>query len=69
MQYLAFSLTIIKVFAYLVGRDVLVMTDAPGKSLFDFKRWPHGRQGCEYFGLGLHVVVSRLRMPPPENRT
>jgi hypothetical protein len=40
------------------------MPDAPDKSLFDFKRWQHGRQGCEYFGLGLHVIVSPLRMPP-----
>ena len=70
MQFLIFPLNLIlRAFAYLIGRDILILTDAPDKSLFDFKRWQHGRQGCEYFGLGLHVVVSRLRMPPPKNRT
>jgi hypothetical protein len=55
---------LLAVLLYLVGWDLVILPDEPGKSFFDFKRWPHGRQGCEYFGLGLHVIVSPLRMPP-----
>ena len=69
MDFLASSLTLFfKLFAYLVGRDILIQADAPDKSAFDFKRWSHGRQGCEYFGLGLHLVVSPLRMLPKKHK-
>jgi hypothetical protein len=64
MSYLAFILDIfLNYFAYLLKRDILILADAPDKSLFDFARWEHGRQGCEYFGLGLHLIVSPLEMP------
>jgi len=64
VNQLAFSLEMFfKLFAYLMRRDILILPDAPDKSLFDFKRWSHGQQGCEYFGLGLHLIVSPLRMP------
>jgi hypothetical protein len=64
MNYLAFILDIfLNSFTYLLRRDIIVLADAPDKSLFDFERWQHGRQGCEYFGLGLHVIVSPLEMP------
>jgi hypothetical protein len=65
VNFLAFVLTLfLKLFAYLLGRDILIQADAPDKSVFDFKRWSHGRQGSEYFGLGLHLIVSPLRMLP-----
>jgi hypothetical protein len=41
---------------------IFIELDAPSRSLFDFERWSHGRQGSEYFGLGLHVVASPIRM-------
>jgi len=65
MALLAFSLDIfLKLFALLIGRDILILPDAPDKSLFDFKRISHGPQGCEYFGLGLHLIVSPFRILP-----
>jgi len=64
MNQLAFVLDLFfKFIAYLLGRDILILADAPDKSLFDFKRWSHGQQGCEYFGLGLHLIVSPRQMP------
>ena len=64
MNLLACALEmLLKFFAHLMGHDILIMPDAPDKSLFDFKRWQHGRQGCEYFGLGLHVIVSPQDAP------
>ena len=33
-------------------------------ALFGFERRQHERQGCEYFGLDLHLIVSPLEMPP-----
>jgi len=44
--------------------DIFMELDAPNRSLLDFERWSHGRQGSEYFGLGLHVVASPLRISP-----
>jgi len=46
--------------ARLVGLDIFIEPDAPGKSLFDFESWHHGRHGSEYFGFGFHLVVSDL---------
>jgi len=48
----------------LLTLDIFMEQDAPNWSLFDFERWSHGRQGSEYFGLGLHAVASPLRMSP-----
>lgn len=65
MNQLAFAFDqFFKFFAYLLGRDILILADAPDKSVFDFARLQHGRQGCEYFGLGLHLIVSPLEMRP-----
>lgn len=65
MTLLAFLLDLFfKLFALLMGRDILILPDAPDKSLLDFKRVSHGPQGCEYFGLGLHLIVSPLWMLP-----
>lgn len=65
MTVLAFSLELFfKLFAFLLGRDILIQADAPDKSVFDFKHYSHGQQGHEYFGFGLHLIVSPLRMRP-----
>ncbi len=44
--------------------DIFMELDAPNRSFWDFERWSHGRQGNDYFGFGLHVVASPLRMTP-----
>jgi hypothetical protein len=63
MNYLALILDkFLKSFAYLLRRDILILADAPDRSLFDFERRQHERQGCEYFGLGLHLIVSPLEI-------
>ena len=52
--------TLFKGFSRLIGRDLLIVRDEPDKSLFDFKRWRHDQDVCEYFGLGLRLIVSPL---------
>ena len=47
-----------------IGLDLFTEFDAPDRHWCDFERWPHGRQGSEYFGFGLHLVVSPLQMSP-----
>jgi len=42
--------------------DIFIELDAPNRSFFDFEKRSHGRQGTDYFGLGLHVVASPLQM-------
>ena len=59
MNLLMISLeTVLNAFTWLVGKDVFILPDAPGRSLLDFERRPCGSQICEYFGLGLHLIVS-----------
>lgn len=44
------------------GWDVFIDRDAPGRSPFDFARSASpGGADWEFWGLGLHVVVSRLQ--------
>ncbi len=50
--------------ADVMGKDIWVLSDAPSRGLFDFERRQHGRQSCEYFGLGLHLIVLPRRVPP-----
>jgi hypothetical protein len=42
--------------------DIFIELDAPNRSFFDFEKRSHGRQGSDYFGLGLHVVASPFQM-------
>ena len=59
MQHFAGLLeAVLNVFAQRQGRSVWVLRDALARSPFDFER---RRRGCEreYFGLGLHILVSR----------
>ncbi len=64
MNFLVISLeTVLNAFLCLLGKDVLILPDAPGRSLFDFERRPYGPQICEYFGLGLHLIVETHRSP------
>lgn len=62
MNFLVILLeTVLNAFISLLGKDVLILPDAPGRSLFDFERRPYGTQICEYFGLGLHLIVASHR--------
>lgn len=62
MNFLVILLeTVLNAFICLLGKDVLILPDAPGRSLFDFERRPYGTQICEYFGLGLHLIVASHR--------
>ena len=64
MNFLVISLeTVLNAFLCLLGKDVLILPDAPGRSLFDFERRPYGPQICEYFGMGLHLIVATHRSP------
>lgn len=45
----------------LFGVDVFTQLDTSGQGLFSFERRDHGKGDREYFGLGLHIVVSPLR--------
>jgi hypothetical protein len=56
--------SLVNIFAHLIGFDVYIDQDAASKGLFDFQRTDHGMDGSECWGLGLHVVVSPLRMSP-----
>jgi hypothetical protein len=59
MNFLMISLeTVLNAFTRLVGKSVLILPDAPERSLLDFERRPYGPQICEYFGLGLHLIVA-----------
>lgn len=48
---------LLNTFSDLSGRNIWVFPDANGRRLFDFERRSHGCQ-TEYFGLGLHFLVS-----------
>ena len=62
MNFLVISLeTVLNAFTSLLGKSVLILPDGPGRSLFDFERRPYGTQICEYFGLGLHLIVATHR--------
>ena len=52
--------TVLNRLSRLVGLDIFIEPDAPDKSLFDFESRHHGHHGSEYFGFGLHLVVSHL---------
>ena len=44
-----------------VGLDAHTQLDDSGLGPFAFERVDHGRAGREYWGLGLHVIVSDLK--------
>ena len=62
MKYIAFKIidTIITLAFRMTGRDVDISNDAPGR-FFDFAREDSGQGDWEFWGLGLHLVTSRLR--------
>ena len=50
---------------HLFGYDVFIEADAPSsRGLLKFERVPYGDAGTEFFGLGLHVVVSSVDYNP-----
>jgi hypothetical protein len=62
MNFLMLSLeTVLNALTRLVGKSVLILPDAPERSLLDFERRPYGPHICEYFGLGLHLIVETRR--------
>lgn len=52
-----------KIVSRLTGRNFLIMSDASDRSLFDFESRSSDAGGCEYFGLGLHVIVTPVHKP------
>ena len=48
--------------ARMAGFGVFIERDAPGFGFLAFAQAPHA-QDWEVWGMGLHVVVSRLRVP------
>lgn len=59
--------TVIKAIEYAMrpfGLDVFTVLDDSGQGPFTFDRADHGNGDREYWGLGLHVTVSPLRMRP-----
>jgi len=66
LKYIAFAIIdgAIWLAFRLAGRDVHIENDAPGRFL-DFAREDHGRGEWEFWGLGLHLVVSRLTLTIP----
>lgn len=54
---------LVNVFAPVWGLSILVLPDATERSLFDFEYRSHrcNRRLREYFGLGLHFVVTFRR--------
>jgi hypothetical protein len=53
--------TVLNAFTFLSGRNVWILPDALGRSLFDFERRSHSSEICEYFGLGIHLIVAKHR--------
>ena len=51
---------------HLFGYDVFIEADESSSSRgpFSFLRVPYGDAGTEFFGLGLHVVVSSVDYNP-----
>lgn len=45
----------LKMLTCLLRQDFVILADAPNR-LFDFERRDYGPNGCEYFGLGLHLI-------------
>lgn len=46
------------------GLDVFIELDDSRQGFFAFERRDHGTAGREYWGFGLHVIVSRLQPLP-----
>ena len=66
MYFLADTLeAFMNILAPLWGQQAWVFPDATDRPLFDFERRLHGKQR-EYFGLGLHVLLSPHVRPSPE---
>lgn len=59
-----FATAIFDAVTHLAGYDVFIERDGPSCGLLDFQREDHGEAGSMYWGLGLHVVVSHLRVRP-----
>ena len=52
------------IFSALFHLDLFIESDAPSRSLFDFSHESHQGGDHEVWGLGLHAVISPLRVPP-----
>lgn len=52
--------TICNAFAHQLGRDLFIEGDAPSRRLLDFAHRSPGIGEHEYWGFGVHVVVSRI---------
>jgi hypothetical protein len=53
---------VLNTFLYVIGRQITITSDAPDRSLCDFEKRMHAQDVHEYFGLGLHLIVSPLRI-------
>jgi hypothetical protein len=51
----------LNIFLNLIGLEITIGADAPERSLYDFEKRVHAQDVHEYFGLGLHLILSPLR--------
>jgi hypothetical protein len=56
--------SILNTFTHLMGLDLFIEQDAPSKGLLDFATETHSDGSREWWGLGLHIVVSPLQVSP-----
>ena len=51
----------LNLFLHLIGWEITIDSDAPERSFYDFEKRVHAQDVHEYFGLGLHLILSPLR--------
>ena len=53
---------ILNIFLNLIGWEITIASDSPERSLCDFEKRMHAQDIYEVFGLGLHLILLRLRV-------
>jgi len=53
---------VLNTFLCLIGREITITSDAPQRNWFDFEKRTHAQDVSEYFGLGLHLILTPLRI-------
>ena len=53
--------SMLNAFLCLIRREITITSDAPERKLFDFEQRTHPQHVSEYFGLGLHLILTPLR--------
>jgi hypothetical protein len=48
-------------FLCFIRREITITSDAPERKWFDFEHRTHVKDVSEYFGLGLHLILTPLR--------